>query len=114
VSQRRRYPKKPKAFPGGRFHGSPKSLELNDRGATHEVRDMAKAPMSALTIRQPYAWLMVNGYKVIENRSWKPAAARIGQRFWVPASQRRADESELRRLPGGHAGPRHHAPSEVD
>jgi hypothetical protein len=32
---------------------------------------------------------MVNGDKDIENRSWKPAAGRIGQRFWVHASQRR-------------------------
>jgi hypothetical protein len=50
---------------------------------------MPKEPTSALTIRQPYAWLIVNGHKDIDNRSWKPAAARIGQRFWVHASQRR-------------------------
>jgi hypothetical protein len=56
---------------------------------------MAKAPMSALTIRQPYAWLIVNGYKDIENRTWKPAAARIGQRFWVHASQRRLTKADF-------------------
>jgi hypothetical protein len=55
---------------------------------------MAKAPMSALTIRQPYAWLIVNGYKDIENRSWKPSAARIGQRFWVHASRRRLTKAD--------------------
>ena len=27
--------------------------------------------MKALSIRQPYAWLIVNGFKDIENRSWK-------------------------------------------
>lgn len=27
--------------------------------------------MKALSIRQPWAWLIVNGYKPIENRSWK-------------------------------------------
>ncbi|MEA2060209.1 MAG: ASCH domain-containing protein [Thermodesulfobacteriota bacterium] len=27
--------------------------------------------MKALSIRQPWAWLIVNGYKDIENRSWK-------------------------------------------
>lgn len=27
--------------------------------------------MKCLTLRQPYAWLVVNGYKDIENRSWK-------------------------------------------
>ena len=29
-----------------------------------------KPSMKALNIRQPWAWLMVNGYKDIENRSW--------------------------------------------
>ena len=56
---------------------------------------MAKEPMSALTIRQPWAWLIVNGYKDVENRSWKPAAARIDQRFWVHASQRRLTRADL-------------------
>ncbi len=27
--------------------------------------------MRALSIRQPWAWLIVNGYKDIENRSWR-------------------------------------------
>jgi len=27
-------------------------------------------PLKALSIRQPWAWLIVNGYKTIENRSW--------------------------------------------
>lgn len=26
--------------------------------------------MKALSIRQPWAWLIVNGYKSIENRTW--------------------------------------------
>ena len=26
--------------------------------------------MKALSIRQPWAWLIVNGYKPVENRSW--------------------------------------------
>lgn len=26
--------------------------------------------MKALTIRQPFAWLVVNGFKDVENRSW--------------------------------------------
>ena len=25
----------------------------------------------AIAIRQPWAWLIVNGYKEIENRSWR-------------------------------------------
>lgn len=27
--------------------------------------------MKALTIRQPWAWLIVNGYKDVENRTWE-------------------------------------------
>ena len=27
--------------------------------------------MKALSIKQPWAWLIVNGYKDIENRTWK-------------------------------------------
>ena len=27
--------------------------------------------MKAISIRQPWAWLIVNGYKDIENRTWK-------------------------------------------
>ncbi len=26
--------------------------------------------MKALSVRQPWAWLIVNGYKTVENRSW--------------------------------------------
>ena len=29
--------------------------------------------MKALSIRQPWAWLIVHGYKDIENRTWKTA-----------------------------------------
>ena len=29
------------------------------------------SPQFALSIRQPWAWLIVNGYKDIENRTWK-------------------------------------------
>lgn len=28
--------------------------------------------MKALSIRQPWAWLIVNGYKKFENRDWQP------------------------------------------
>ena len=51
--------------------------------------------MSALTIRQPWAWFIVNGHKDIENRTWKPSDARIGQRFWVHASQRRLTRADF-------------------
>lgn len=38
--------------------------------------------MKALSIMQPWAWLIVNGYKDIENRTWKPTNP--GLRFRGP------------------------------
>lgn len=38
--------------------------------------------MKALSIRQPWAWLIVNGYKDIENRTWP---TRIRGRIYVHA-----------------------------
>ena len=32
---------------------------------------MKDLPKKALSIRQPWAWLIVNGFKDVENRSWK-------------------------------------------
>lgn len=37
--------------------------------------------MYALTIKQPWAWAIARGLKVIENRDWKPTARAMGQ--WV-------------------------------
>lgn len=39
--------------------------------------------MKALTLHQPWAWLMLYGPKRIENRSWRPHASVIGQRVLV-------------------------------
>jgi hypothetical protein len=33
---------------------------------------MTSIPEFALSIQQPWAWLIVNGHKSIENRDWKP------------------------------------------
>ena len=41
--------------------------------------------MKALSIRQPWAWLIVHGYKTLENRTWKLPEAMIGQRIVVHA-----------------------------
>jgi hypothetical protein len=41
--------------------------------------------MKALVIRQPWAWLIVHGYKDIENRSW---STNFRGKFLVSASQR--------------------------
>lgn len=40
-------------------------------GMTNVQGPMTKEnPMKALSIRQPWAWLIVQGYKDIENRNW--------------------------------------------
>lgn len=39
--------------------------------------------MKALTLRPSFAWLVVNGHKDIENRSW---ATRLRGRVWIHAS----------------------------
>jgi hypothetical protein len=39
--------------------------------------------MKALTLRPSWAWLVVSGYKDIENRSW---ATRLRGRIWIHAS----------------------------
>ena len=41
--------------------------------------------MRALSIRQPWAWLVVNGYKTIENRTW---STNLRGRVYVHAGQR--------------------------
>lgn len=42
-------------------------------------------PMKALSVQQPWAWLIVNGYKDIENRTW---ATTFRGRFWVHAGKK--------------------------
>ena len=44
--------------------------------------------MKALSIRQPWAWLIVNAYKDVENRSWRLAPQMMGQRIYVHAGLR--------------------------
>lgn len=43
--------------------------------------------MIALSIQQPWAWLIVNGHKDIENRDWR-AAPRFRGRFLIHAGKR--------------------------
>jgi len=40
--------------------------------------------MKALSIRQPWAWLIVNGFKPVENRDWP---TRLRGRFLIHASK---------------------------
>jgi hypothetical protein len=50
--------------------------------------------ISALSVWQPWAWLIVNGHKDIENRDWAPVEARIGKRFAIHAPKRRVTKAE--------------------
>lgn len=43
----------------------------------------------ALSIQQPWAWLIVNGYKPLENRDWP---TRVRQRIDIHASKKFDDE----------------------
>lgn len=45
--------------------------------------------MKALSIRQPWAWLIVNGFKDIENRTWK---TKHRGEFLIHASQYRGKD----------------------
>jgi hypothetical protein len=55
--------------------------------------------MKALSILQPWAYLIASGKKDIENRSWKPAQAMIGQRIAIHASKKLSmDEFESANL----------------
>ncbi len=49
--------------------------------------------MKALSLRQPWAWLMCAGYKDIENRNWQlPVNFYIPQRIYVHAGRKVDDE----------------------
>jgi hypothetical protein len=45
-------------------------------------------PLRALTIHQPWAWFIAQGYKPIENRSWAPPASIVGCHVAIHASKR--------------------------
>lgn len=49
--------------------------------------------MKALSIRQPWAWLIVNGYKDIENRSWN---TKFRGQVLIHASSRRPTVDEVK------------------
>ncbi len=43
-------------------------------------------PVYALSIKQPWAWLICKGYKDIENRDWKAPVKYYGERIYIHAS----------------------------
>ena len=58
--------------------------------------------MKCLSVRQPYASLIMAGTKRREYRSWKPPATLIGQRLAIHASLRLHELADA----GAHALPR--------
>ena len=46
--------------------------------------------MRALTLWQPWAWLVANGHKLVENRPWAPSPTALppGHRFAIHAGKR--------------------------
>lgn len=60
--------------------------------------------MKALSIRQPWAWLIVNGHKQFENRDWQPAnpCRRFRGRVLIHASKGMTREEYL--IGCDHAG----------
>lgn len=49
--------------------------------------------MKALTVRQPWAFAIVHGFKDVENRTRQPPAMMLGQRFAIHASLRFDDSA---------------------
>lgn len=45
--------------------------------------------MKALSIVQPWAWLIISSHKPVENRIWAPPKSLMGQRIVVHASKKR-------------------------
>ncbi len=48
--------------------------------------------MKALSIQQPWAWLIVNGHKDVENRTWHN---RLRGRIWIHASKKFDNEGYI-------------------
>lgn len=67
--------------------------------------------MKALSVRQPWAWLIVGGFKDIENRTWTPRSTTVQDPLVIHASKAhdRAGEAWVRKhfpriqVPGGLA-----------
>lgn len=73
--------------------------------------------LRALSIRRPWANLIIEGYKTVENRTWEPPAGTMGTeivvhagRTWEPAGAELAADlgltgfSDPHQCPGGYLG----------
>lgn len=43
--------------------------------------------LSALTLHRPWAWLIANGHKPVENRGWKPPGFMLGRHLAIHAGK---------------------------
>lgn len=55
---------------------------------------MKKKEFGALPVRQPWAWLIINGHKDIENRRNPPASTKIGKRIAIFATKRKVTRED--------------------
>ena len=53
---------------------------------------MSRRTQVALSVRQPWAWALVDGRKDVENRTWMPSYT---GRLWIHASRKPVDEADL-------------------
>ena len=58
----------------------------------------------AVSIRQPYADLIVTGQKDIENRTWRPPPQFIGTRVWIHAGKKPMDNDSWISPPSRRGG----------
>lgn len=52
------------------------------------------ADVRALTLRQPFAWAVIKGFKSVENRGYLPPQAMIGQLIAIHAGVARVDDGD--------------------
>ena len=51
--------------------------------------------MKALTLRQPWAWAVLHAGKWVENRTWRPPAAILGEPFAIHAGFKAPDAEDV-------------------
>lgn len=56
-------------------------------------RNPVTDPPRAISVHQPYAWLIVNGVKDVENRRNPPLESQVGRRVYIHASGGRVTQA---------------------
>lgn len=51
--------------------------------------------MKAITIHRPWSWAIAQGFKGVENRTWRPGARVVGSRIAIHAGRRYDPEARL-------------------